>query len=122
MFPTLLVMGAILLALWSGPSQAHDIYIHLRNSRGVKCCDGSDCRPAHYRWNGRLVEMQIDGKWFTIHDDLITFRSIEGDDGTTRGGHWCGKHQIGSTWDYLQTHCAFLPPKLTSTNTGNKEH
>jgi hypothetical protein len=114
MFPKIGLICTFILALGTIPSEAHDIYMHLRNERGVSCCDGTECRPAHHRMKGRLVEMRVNGKWFTIHQDLISFRSLEGDTGETKGGHWCGKHQVGSSWEYLQTHCAFLPPNFTS--------
>jgi hypothetical protein len=103
-----------LIMVWAMPVEAHDIYTHLKNERGAACCDGTDCRPAHYRIKGGHVQMLVDGKWFPIFDDAITYRVLEGDTGETNGGHWCGKRQSGMSWDYLHTHCAVLPPKVTS--------
>jgi hypothetical protein len=103
-----------LIAAWVMPVQAHDIYTHLRNHRSASCCDGTDCRPAPYRIKGGHVQMLVDGKWFPIFDDLIIYRALDGDTGETKGGHWCGTHHTGMSWDYLYTHCAFLPPNVTS--------
>jgi hypothetical protein len=110
----LVTMLWVVLAASATPVSAHDIYSHLRNKRGVSCCDDGDCRPAHYRVKAGGVQMLIDGSWFPIAEDLVEYRSLDGDMGDTNGGHWCGKHQRGRGWTYIRTYCAFLPPKLTS--------
>jgi hypothetical protein len=34
--------------------------------------------------------MYVNGKWISVHDEAIQYRTLEGDDGKTNGGHWCG--------------------------------
>jgi hypothetical protein len=115
MFPKTWLACVALLAISTTPVQSHDIYTDLKSKRGASCCDGSDCRPVHYRVKGGGVQMLIDRAWFSIPGDLIDYRAIDGDMGETNGGHWCG-HRISSTilgYDYLKTDCAFLPPNMT---------
>jgi hypothetical protein len=110
MFPKASLICAALIAITPGPSHAHDIYGSLKNRRGGSCCNGSDCRPVPYRIVGGSVQMLVDGTWFVISNDLVDYRALDGDTGETNGGHWCGQHMVGTSWDYLNTHCAFLPP------------
>jgi hypothetical protein len=112
MFPKVGLTWFLIMAL-ATPGETHD-YTHLMNKRGTACCDGTDCGPANYRIKGGHVQMLVDGKWFAILDDLITYRTLEGDTGEASGGYWCGAHHTGVSWDYLYTHCAFLPPNVTS--------
>jgi hypothetical protein len=114
MFAKAQLIRVALIVVWAVPVQAHDIYTHLKNKRGASCCDGSECRPAHYRIKGGGVQMLIDGRWLYVDEDLVSYRNLEGDTGETKGGHWCGEHQTGMFWDYRKTHCAFLPPNVTS--------
>jgi hypothetical protein len=113
MFPKASLIGVALLAIIPSQSQAHDIYGDLKNRGGVSCCNGNDCRPAPYRIVGGSVQMLVDGTWFVISNDLVDYRALEGDTGETNGGHWCGRHTVGMSWDYLNTFCAFLPPGWT---------
>ena len=47
------------LILWQEPTQAHDIYTHLKSRSGESCCDNSDCRPVPYRVTASGVEMLV---------------------------------------------------------------
>jgi hypothetical protein len=49
----------------------------------------------------------VDGEWLTVPEDTIQYRTLEGDPGETRGGHWCGLMAFGNL-----TYCAILPPSL----------
>ena len=111
---TRLICAAI-LAVWAMPVEGHDIYSHVKNKHGVRCCDHTDCRPAHYRVGPWGVTMLIDNAWFHIPEDVIEYRALEGDTGETRGGHWCGRHltsKAGSIYTVFNTWCAFLPPNV----------
>ena len=95
-----------LLASWSVPLQAHDIYTGLTNRYGTNCCHDQDCRPALYRMTPVGVEMLVNGKWIAVPDRAIQYRVLPGDTGETGGGHWCGwTTDWGAT-----TLCAVLPP------------
>ena len=90
---------------WSAPTDAHDIYMTLKNRYGQSCCNESDCRPAHYRTTPAGVQMLVDGEWLAVPEEAIQYRALEGDTGETAGGHWCGGVPFGSL-----TNCAILPP------------
>jgi hypothetical protein len=114
MVPKAALVGVGLIAMSAMPVAAHDIYSTIKNNQGVSCCDGTDCRPVHYRikWGG--VQMLIEGVWFPISQEMVEYRDLDDDTSTTNGGHWCGKI-ISSTilhYDYLKTYCAFIPPSL----------
>jgi hypothetical protein len=96
------------LTLTPWPVQAHDIYGKLVGPHGENCCYGVDCRPAPWRIVNGAVEMYVNGKWINVHDEAIQYRTLEGDDGKTNGGHWCGA-QLDS--DIFVTFCAVLPPR-----------
>lgn len=101
------VASALACALM--PARAHDVEAPLVDKWGRSCCSESDCRPAPYRVTPSGVEMFVKDRWFSVPEERIQFRFIEGDTGETKGGHWCGQlYQNG----YI-TYCAFLPPKLT---------
>jgi hypothetical protein len=36
------------------------------------------------------VQMYVDDDWFDVPDGSIQYRTLPGDTGETRGGHWCG--------------------------------
>jgi hypothetical protein len=106
---SVLVIACALAGLcMSLPAFAHDIYSHLTNKSGRRCCDGSDCRPAQYRTNIFGVEMLIQDRWVHIPSGTIEYRTIRGETGETSGGHWCGEAFEGG----FITYCAFLPPIL----------
>jgi hypothetical protein len=72
-------------------AEGHDIYSGLMDRLGQSsCCDERDCRPAHYRVTSAGVEMLLDDEWVGVPNDVIQYRSLDGDTGETRGGHWCG--------------------------------
>jgi hypothetical protein len=96
------------LTLTPWPVQAHDIYGNLVGIHGESCCQGTDCRPAPWRIVNGSVEMYVNGKWISVHDEAIQYRTLDGDDGKTNGGHWCGV-PLGS--DIFVTFCAVLPPR-----------
>jgi len=78
-------------------------------STPISCCHGHDCRPAPWRIVNGNVFMLVEGEWIVIGDERIQYRSLEGDDGKTNGGHWCGSHTDFE--DSLITFCAVLPPR-----------
>jgi hypothetical protein len=92
---------------WSGPTDAHDIYMALKNRFGQSCCNEGDCRPAHYRIANGGVQMLVEGEWVPVPEETIEYRALEGDTGETRGGHWCGLRAFGNL-----TYCAILPPSF----------
>jgi hypothetical protein len=98
------------LILWQEPTQAHDIYTHLKSRSGESCCDNSDCRPVPYRVTASGVEMLVGETWVWVPQGIIEYRTLEGDTGETNGGHWCGERYDGG----FVTYCAFLPPNLAS--------
>jgi hypothetical protein len=104
----------LMFGLQAAPLHAHDIYMNLKNQRGVPCCDGNDCRPAHYRVRVWGVQMLIEKTWLDIPQEAVEYRFLEGDTGETNGGHWCGRYQRGSGWRHVQTYCAVLPPTFVS--------
>jgi hypothetical protein len=107
-FVTLVICSLLTLASvtgWSAPTDAHDIYMALKNRFGQSCCNEGDCRPAHYRTTANGVQMLVDGEWLAVPDEAIQYRALEGDTGETRGGHWCGLMTFGN-----HTYCAILPP------------
>ena len=90
--------------IWPSRVEAHDFYTTLKDSYGRTCCSGRDCRPAHYRATATGIEMLVDGQWIVVPDEIIQYRSLEGDTDETAGGHWCG------LLDQAVTYCAMLPP------------
>jgi hypothetical protein len=92
------------------PSDAHDIYSHLSDPKGVSCCNDRDCRPAPYRVTPTGVQMYVGGAWIAIPDATIQYRALPGDTGETGGGHWCGTPLDPSIGILFKTHCAILPP------------
>src|SRR5262245_7441768 len=108
-----LVLGAMLLATTSWPTQAHDIYVGLKDSSGESCCNDRDCRPARYRITAGGVEMLVDDQWIAVQEHDIKYRTLKGDTGETAGGHWCGKSE------YAVTYCAVLPPNSASSTSGD---
>jgi hypothetical protein len=121
---TLMTMIAILI-LSAACAEGHDIYSGLKDHRGQSsCCDERDCRPAHYRITSASVEMLLDDEWVRVPNDVIQYRSLDGDTGETRGGHWCGvtnwngfeypphPHHPGLHPSRFYTRCVILPPGL----------
>jgi len=95
------------------PVEAHDIYSHLVDAWGKSCCDNRDCRPAPYRYTARRLQMFVDRRWIDVPEEAVQYRSLPGDTGETRGGHWCGSAYEPNGTDpgasYV-TRCAILPP------------
>jgi hypothetical protein len=109
------LFAAILLVGFEPPSEAHDIYSHLKDWRGNSCCNDQDCRPGPYRVTPAGVQMLVNGDWIAVPDRTIQYRALPGDTGETAGGHWCGdiRYKPGDGMDY-STHCAILPPNATA--------
>jgi hypothetical protein len=65
-------------------------------------------RPANYRKTGADLEMLVSGEWIVVPMDTIQYRTLEGDNGETAGGHWCGRErgQLGSTLTFLRNPAA----------------
>ena len=60
--------------------------------------------------------MLVDGSWLRVPDDQVIYRTLHGDSGETRGGHWCGwvdNSEDGSGDIVMVTYCAIVPPNLT---------
>jgi hypothetical protein len=95
-------------ALTPWPVEAHDIYGKLLGPHGESCCHGVDCRPARWRIVNGGVEMYVNGNWISVHDEAIQYRTLDGDDGKTNGGHWCG---APLEQNEFVTFCAVLPPR-----------
>jgi hypothetical protein len=105
------LLAAIFLLACEPPTEAHDIYLHLTDSRGRQCCDDRDCRPARYRFTAGGVEMFAYERWFAVPADRIQYRALPGDTGETDGGHWCGlAYQQRNGRVSHVTQCAILPP------------
>jgi hypothetical protein len=112
-----LACAAVGVLIGSSTVQAHDIYSHLVDKWGGPCCDVTDCRPAPFKVTARGVEMLVAGRWVEVPPDVIQYRSLTGDAGTTGGGHWCGSTDwgfdgTGNPDFYGVTRCAVLPPNL----------
>jgi hypothetical protein len=111
-----------LLALTPGPIQAHDIYSHLVDDLGRRCCNDVDCRPARYRLRATGVEMFVYGHWIAVPSDKILYRALPGDTGETSGGHWCGMEGRGEDGSLILddpfTRCAILPPQSATVDGG----
>src|SRR5215217_3991529 len=106
---------SVIVALWSTPLTAHDIYGDLVTENGASCCSGRDCMPAPFRVTRDGVRMFVQGRWIPVPSDKIQYRWLLGDDGKTGGGHWCGwaLDPTGPTGDgRAHTICAVLPPIL----------
>src|SRR5215831_7760698 len=91
---TIMTIIAILI-LAAACAEGHDIYSGLMDHLGESsCCDDRDCRPAHYRITSAGVEMLLDDEWVRVPNKVIQYRSLDGDTGETRGGHWCGVYEL----------------------------
>ena len=99
---------ALLLLLTPVLARAHDIYSNLTNGSGRSCCDVTECRPVHYRFQGADLEMLINDHWVYVPRGMVQHRSLAGDVGETAGGHWCGEPYEGG----FITYCAFVPPNV----------
>jgi hypothetical protein len=88
------LLTAIALLSLEPPTDAHDIYSHLKDRWGtvvaMRRCDEKDCRPVPYRVTPTGVQMFVDGEWIAVPDYAIQYRALPGDMGETAGGHWCG--------------------------------
>ena len=75
------VMMMIAMLILSVPcAEGHDIYSGLMDRLGESsCCDERDCRPAHYRITSAGVEMLLDDEWVGVPNDVIQYRSLDGD-------------------------------------------
>jgi hypothetical protein len=108
-------LAAFCLLSFEPSTEAHDIYLHLKDRWGNSCCSDQDCRPAPYRVTPTGVQMLVNGDWIAVPDYAIQYRTLPDDTGETAGGHWCGdiRHKHGDGIDY-STHCAILPPNPTA--------
>src|SRR5829696_763857 len=79
--------GCLLLvfSMSAAPVDAHDIYMHLKTPLSFHCCTGQDCRPAHYRSGGDVIEMLVDNRWLPVAGYDVMYRSLPGDTGETFG-------------------------------------
>src|SRR5215217_5441323 len=115
-----LLLGGALLTINAGPTHAHDIYSDLVDELGWNCCSNTDCKSAQYRITATGVQMLLDQTWVTIPEKSIIYRTLEGDTGETRGGHWCGVYL------YLErsflTRCAVLPLNSASASDMHQQH
>ena len=108
---------SVIVALWSTPLTAHDIYGDLVTENGASCCSERDCMPAPFRVTRDGVRMFVQGHWIAVPSDTIQYRWLLGDDGKTGGGHWCGwaLDPTGPTGDErAHTICAVLPPSFSA--------
>jgi hypothetical protein len=105
------LLAAICLISFEPPTEAHDIYTHLKDRWGNSCCSDQDCRPVPYRMTPTGVQMLVYGFWIAVPDHVIQYRALPGDTGETAGGHWCGEIRLlqDETVRY-STRCAILPP------------
>jgi hypothetical protein len=103
------MMVATLIFAATG-AKAHDIYSELQDRFGASCCNETDCRPANYRVTTSGIEMLLDDDWVRIPNEVIQYRTLHGDTGETRGGHWCGGAKIVEPGIF--TRCVILPPGL----------
>jgi hypothetical protein len=62
------LLTAIALLSFELPTDAHDIYSHLKDRWGNSCCDDKDCRPVPYRVTPTGVQMFVDGEWIAVPD------------------------------------------------------
>lgn len=104
----------VLLVGLVSPAEAHDIYSHLRDAKGVSCCNEHDCRPARWRVTPTGVQMFIYDEWYDVPDDKIQYRALPGDTGESAGGYWCGRPRDWQSPRKLLTYCAILPPQATT--------
>jgi hypothetical protein len=124
---TLMMMMMItILILAAARAEGHDIYSGLMDRSGESsCCDETDCHPAHYRITSAGIDMFVDNEWVRVPNNVIQYRSLDGDTGETRGGHWCGVTNWKERFDNpphpnhpglhlsrFSTRCAILPPGL----------
>jgi hypothetical protein len=121
---TLMTMIAMII-LSAACAEGHDIYSGLKDHLGQSSCSNeTDCHPAHYRITSAGVEMLLEDEWVRVPNDVIQYRSLDGDTGETHGGHWCGvtnwngfeylthQHHPGLHLSRFYTRCAILPPGL----------
>ena len=111
------LFAVLLFVGYEPPTEAHDIYSHLKDSgERVAAMTGIVAlRP--YRVTPTGVQMFVEGEWIAVPDDTIQYRALPGDTGETDGGHWCGRIQNGraTAMDYA-TYCAVLPPNPTAVS------
>jgi hypothetical protein len=107
--------AAIALLSFCSMVSAHDIYRFLADPSGESCCRSGDCRPAAYRFTPEGVQMLVNGAWHTVPANRIIYRTLPGDTGETKGGHWCGaeRRQHRPMQMPFFTYCAVLPPTLS---------
>ena len=119
---TMMTMIAMLV-FTAACAEAHDIYSELMGRLGESCCNETDCRPANYRVTAAGVEMLLDDEWVRVPNEVIQYRTLHGDTGETRGGHWCGvtnflgydlqpDHPAVLHSSRFYTRCVILPPEL----------
>jgi hypothetical protein len=119
MHSKLSLVGVLVGAIWSAPVLSHDIYSNLTDRNGKLCCNKHDCRPAHFKVSPAGVAMLVEGNWLRVPDDLVVHRTLIGDTGETRGGHWCGSTDWGgrdgaghAPYPLRVTYCAIVPPSF----------
>jgi hypothetical protein len=116
------LISALLAVSLPLPSQAHDIYSHLRDSWGNSCCNDQDCRPVPYRFISGHWQMFVNWRWIDVPDHTIQYRAIPEDTGETGGGHWCGFVMTPPSEEDLDpvytTLCAILPPQAAEADLG----
>jgi hypothetical protein len=118
----LVLLTIVLLPDFALPTEAHDIYSHLKDRWGNSCCAETDCRPAQYRLTPSGVKMFVDGTWLDVPDSRIQYQALLGDRGESGGGHWCGRahrDREGRVFHVIQ--CAILPPSSTSASDTHQE-
>src|SRR5687767_3063096 len=118
MHTAVVILATLLTISSSAGSKAHDIYSNLLDKNGAPCCNQVDCQPAHFQITSRGVMMLVYGSWTGVPDDVIQYRTLIGDTGETRGGHWCGWGDWSAVAGVLThsfvTRCAILPPNFAS--------
>jgi hypothetical protein len=66
--------------------------------------------------------MLLDDEWVRVPNNVIQYRTLHGDTGETRGGHWCGvtnfrgyellPNHPATYLSRIFTRCVILPPEL----------
>jgi hypothetical protein len=57
-----------------------------------------------------LPILSRDDRCGSLADLAVALRTLDGDDGKTNGGHWCGITK-GGDYGPIVTWCAVLPPR-----------
>ena len=91
------LLAVVFLVGLDPPTQAHDIYSHLKDWWGNSCCDDQDCRPVPYRVTPTGVQMLVYGDWIAVPDHVIQYRALPGDTGETAGGIGAAKSATRAT-------------------------